>query len=159
METKEYRTVDKTKWGAGPWQNEPDKVQWQDEVTGLPCLIVRGPVGSWCGYVGVNQGHSLYLKDYDEAEVSVHGGLTFSNKCEPDANEEKGICHVAGEGETDYVWWFGFDCAHSHDYCPAYAALPSSISWRGGDYAEYKDMEYVKRQVKTLASQLAGLAS
>ncbi len=43
MEKIEYRTVDKTGWGEGPWQSEPDKRQWQDEATGLPCLIVRGP--------------------------------------------------------------------------------------------------------------------
>lgn len=53
METIEYRTVDKSKWGDGPWQDEPDKKQWRDPETGLPCLIVRGPGGALCGYVGV----------------------------------------------------------------------------------------------------------
>lgn len=64
METIEYRTADKTGWGAGPWQQEPDKRQWQDEATGLPCLAVRGPGGHWCGYVGVAEGHPLYRKGY-----------------------------------------------------------------------------------------------
>ena len=49
--------VDKTSWGQGPWMSEPDKLQWQDEATGLPCLIVRGSSGSWCGYVGVHPYH------------------------------------------------------------------------------------------------------
>jgi hypothetical protein len=40
METIEYRTQDKTQWGNGDWQNEPDKKQWQDTETGYPCLIV-----------------------------------------------------------------------------------------------------------------------
>ena len=45
METIDYRTVDKTTWGAGPWQDEPDKKQWRDE-TGFPCLIVRNNGGA-----------------------------------------------------------------------------------------------------------------
>lgn len=38
---REYRTIDKTGWPIGQWTNEPDKVQWIDEATGLDCLIVR----------------------------------------------------------------------------------------------------------------------
>jgi hypothetical protein len=60
VETKEYRTIDKTLWPRGEWDDEPDKMQWQDEATGLPCLIVRGPVGALCGYVGVPEGHPCF---------------------------------------------------------------------------------------------------
>ncbi len=31
METKEWRFIDKSKWGEGPWQSEPDKMQWLDK--------------------------------------------------------------------------------------------------------------------------------
>jgi hypothetical protein len=31
-----YTTVDKSEWGAGPWNDEPDKVQFTDKETGLP---------------------------------------------------------------------------------------------------------------------------
>ena len=63
MKTMEYRTIDKSTWGEGEWQNEPDKKQWQDEETNYPCLIVRSPVsGSLCGYVGVSEGHALFGK-------------------------------------------------------------------------------------------------
>jgi hypothetical protein len=64
--TIEYRTTDKTEWGAGPWQDEPDKRQWTDAVTGLPCLIVRGPIGALCGYVGVSSDHPLHGREYDD---------------------------------------------------------------------------------------------
>lgn len=64
MKALEYRTLDKSKWGDGPWHREPDKMQWQDEATGLPCLIVRNHGGAWCGYVGVNDGHPLYATGY-----------------------------------------------------------------------------------------------
>jgi hypothetical protein len=45
MDTIEYRTIDKSQWGPGPWQDEPDKKQWQDEATGLPCLEGFAPFG------------------------------------------------------------------------------------------------------------------
>lgn len=150
METKEYRTVDKSTWGPGPWQEELDKMQWKDEATGLPCLIVRGPSGALCGYVGLAEGHPLYKKDYEHADVEVHGGLTFANMCADTDDESKHVCHVPGPGEPDHVWWLGFDCAHAWDYCPKY----------GNDRlftldSTYRDLPYVREQVIGLAKQLA----
>lgn len=74
LETKEWKTIDKAGWGPGPWQDEPDKKQWQDEETGLPCLIVRGPSGALCGYVGVSESHPLHGKDYNE-EIPIPDGF------------------------------------------------------------------------------------
>lgn len=67
MQRIEYRTVDKSAWGDGPWQSEPDKIQWQDAATGYPCLIVRnGEVtGALCGYVGVSPNHPAHGLHYD----------------------------------------------------------------------------------------------
>jgi hypothetical protein len=44
MKTKQWNNCDKSYWGEGPWQHEPDKMQWTDDDTGLPCLIVRNQV-------------------------------------------------------------------------------------------------------------------
>lgn len=155
MQTKEYRTVDKSEWLDGPWKHEPDKIQWKDEATGLPCLIVRGPRGALCGYVGVAEGHPFYKKDYDTdgVDVDVHGGLTFANMCADADDESKHICHVPGPGEPDHVWWLGFDCAHAGDLSPGYDhRLPSHLR---SDYETYKDVDYVRREVTQLAAQLA----
>jgi hypothetical protein len=101
MKTIEYRHRDKSDWGEGPWQDEPDKRQWQDEATGLPCLVVRNRGGALCGYVGVPAGHPCFEVDYDDVygtynedytertsgplpDLEVHGGLTFSDFCAPD---------------------------------------------------------------------------
>jgi hypothetical protein len=46
-------------------------------------------------------------------------------------------------------WWFGFDCAHYTDFLPA---IPSIAQITGGTY---KDAVYVKKQVDSLARQLA----
>lgn len=152
METKEWRHVDKSKYERrGPWDREPDKIQWQDESTGLPCLIVRGPSGALCGYVGVAEGHKYYGKEYENCPVDVHGGLTFSDFCQED--KEHGICHIPGPGQPDKVWWFGFDCAHSGDVTPAFRQL--FPLWDRGD--TYKDIDYVRAEVSKLAAQLAVL--
>ena len=62
---REYTTIDKSTWGPGPWQSEPDKLQWVDKETQFDCLIVRnGEIGNLCGYVGTTTGGT----------VSVAGG-------------------------------------------------------------------------------------
>lgn len=139
--------MDKTEFGPGPWQDEPDRVEF--EHAGLPCLMKRNPTGVWCGYAAVPPGHPLHGQGYDEPDVCPHGGLTYANACDVD----NGICHVPKPGEPDDVWWFGFDCAHAGDFLPAYNAynlrVPRSI--RG----TYRDKAYVEAEVRSLAEQLA----
>ena len=157
METREYTFADRSKWAAGPWDLEPiDKRQWSDPATGLPCLIKRNDFGAWCGYVGVPEGHRCFGMEYDKADgefaIDVHGGLTYADFCDPRENEH-GICHVAGPGEPDHVWWLGFDTAHAFDRVPGMGryvgGLPSMA---------YRDITYVTSQVTSLAQQLKALA-
>lgn len=162
MERIEYRYVDKSKWNTDRYDaflTEPDKVQFEDADTGLPCLIVRGPAGALCGYVGVPESHPLFEKDYDQlydydtesgVSISVHGGITFASKCHS-REGGLGICHAPAKGESDNVWWFGFDCAHCDDYSPAYDSFI-----RGGIY---RTITYVEREIKSLARQLKALAA
>lgn len=152
MERIEYRGVrDRSEWKQGPWDNEPDKIQWPDEATGLPCLIVRNDfVGALCGYVGVPQDHPAFGKQYDTLDVHVHGGLTFANSC-AHGDEAENICHVPGAGESDNVWWFGFDCAHLYDAVPS-ARMPSFA-----DHDIYRDVAYVTAQCEVLAAQLKAM--
>lgn len=171
-----YTTVDKSQWGEGAWTDEPDKVQWKDEATGLPCLANRGPLGAWCGYVGVNADHPLYESDYYISEwgeelsaeekaraalinpIEVHGGLTYAAHC-AHGPEESSICHIPDPGDPDDVWWFGFDCAHSGDIVPAMEARDRERGWapiRAG-YESYADLAYVRSQVERLAKQLASV--
>lgn len=161
METIEYRnpTINKCEWGNGPWVNEPDKKQWLDEETGLACLIVRNThcTGSWCGYVGVKEGHPFYGKEYNDIDedIEVHGGLTFAGECQERENDFEGVCHKV-DGE-DKVWWLGFDCAHSGDLCPqmdAYRKQHMNSFYDFGD--SYRDIDYVTAEVKNLAKQMKG---
>ena len=149
MKTMEWFTVDKSAWGDGPWQSEVDKKQWRDKATGLMCLIHRGPSGALCGYVGIPEAHPLYGKDYEVPDVVVHGGLTYADKCMQTDDPAKGICHIPDDGEHVDLWWFGFDCAHFGDVCPAYKQF-NNMSHEG---EAYKTIAYVQRQVTDLAKQ------
>lgn len=103
MERIEYRdVVDKSDWPRGEWDAEPDKIQWQDGATGLPCLIVRNGVGALCGYVGVPKGHPWHGVRYSEcpekcgekwcdhrpeSHLEAHGGITFTDSCSDTSRE------------------------------------------------------------------------
>lgn len=220
METKEYRGfIDKAEWERGPWDDEPDKVQWADDATGLACLIVRGPHGGFCGYVGVPTTHPWHGKDYGQCTdptckrdddrpwcdhtpehlLQAHGGITFASGCTRVSREDwqkmvnhlpkwedearqfpRGdaarrlktnlpfkadydgwltrqhavtICHAPAPGESDNVWWFGFDCAHAGDLSPAY---DKGHAFRSE--STYRDIQYVRDEVTSLAQQLGSVA-
>jgi hypothetical protein len=157
MEPIEQHYVDKSSWGPGPWQAEPDKVEWRHPENGLPCLIVRGPGGALCGYVACPPGHPLHGADGFSGEprnLDVHGGITFGDKCAKDGK----ICHVARPGEPDDVWWLGFDCNHSWDIAPGSDAQDVARGWAPRSYGDhhrsYKSIAYVHAEVQRLAVQI-----
>jgi hypothetical protein len=156
METRTYHTMSKLGWPRGPWDDEPDKEQYEDLTTGLPCLVKRNHMGVLCGYVGVAEGHPWYLKHYSDVMASVHGGLTYSAFCTSDIIESEGICHVPGPGEPDKVWWLGFDCAHYMDIKPNMIKYPGYADGT----ATYKSVSFVKKECASLARQaLAALSN
>lgn len=183
--TIQYWTSDKSAWGDGPWLSEPDKQQWQDATTGLPCLIVRNTriTGALCGYVGVGRDHPAHGMSHDHwcanytdddspglssiqkaiNAVEVHGGLTFASGCSHGDDPSEGICHIPGNGEPDDVWWFGFDCAHAGDVSPAIDATLREIGSPRREIVgweqHYRDMAYVEAEVASLAAQLKAMES
>ena len=143
LETVILEPVDRSRWPSGPWDQEPDRVEWRH--AGFPCLIVRSRnTGALCGYVGLPPDHPHHGAPYDEVPVDVHGGLTYSDAC------RGGICHVPQAGEPADVWWLGFDCAHAWDTLPPHArvGLHASIT-------TYRDVAQVTVWVNELAEQLA----
>jgi len=162
---KKVRSLPDEQQPAGPWDDEPDKIQWIDQATGLDCLIVRNGGGALCGYVGLPPEHPLYGYGYDRAyeeaeargvELFVHGGLTFADRCAPGEPIE-GICHLGEHGATEEPWWLGFDTAHAGDLSPLDEAMQQLPGWprRPASYGKYRDVEYVKFECARLAEQLA----
>jgi hypothetical protein len=104
---------------------------------------------------------------YDSAlaiDVDVHGGLTFSDKCDEHATEDHGICHVPEEGREHDIWWLGFDCAHMLDVTPGLDARTREMAKEMPGFVAdvpnsplfhrtYKDVAYVEAEVRSLAQQ------
>ena len=64
METIEYTDKERAAFTEpGPWDREPDKIQYEDPDTGYPCLVKRTSLGHLCGYVGVPEGHPAHGHD------------------------------------------------------------------------------------------------
>lgn len=144
-EILEHKT-DRTGWPKGPWDGEPDRVDFISH--GLSCLLLRGPVGSWCGYVGVPEEHPAFGKDYEHIDVNIHGGLTYAAECRGH------ICHKPEPGMPEKVWWLGFDTAHCGDLSPGMLR-----HFNGFDSDTYKDVKYVEQETLELAEQLAEMMS
>ena len=72
-------------------------------VDGYRCAIVGRKMGHRCGYIGLPKEHKYYGKDYNDIDVDIHGGWTYSNNSNDYPVESNGL------------WWIGFDCAHWDD--------------------------------------------
>lgn len=146
----EPNEFDKSTWGSGPWQDEPDLVEFR--AHGLPCVLRRNRSGAWCGYVGVPSEHPDARKGYRDLdlEVDVHGGMTYAEPCNEVA------CHIPAEGEADTFYWFGFDCAHPFDLKPRARGLLHPDLWdRPSEEDIYRDVAYARGETESLAEQLA----
>lgn len=152
---------------GGPWADEPDKLVWIDETTGLDCMIHRNLFGTLCGYVGIPQEHpwhgvhygdctknlpecddDVYCDHEPKIALDVHGGITYSAACQPLNDDGSGICHIPQDGRPDDVWWFGFDCNHSGDLAPGSPSVLPGV---------YRNIAYVEAEIVLLAEQLAAV--
>lgn len=162
-----------------PWWSEDNKVDF--EADGLKCAMRRGPLGSWCGYVGVPSTHPWFGKSYNDTikptadmlgprDPQDYGivDLFLAVHSEKSIEEEMSIglaMRVHGGltyaqdhepyGEPDGLWWFGFDCAHCDDLIPSFAeSRIYSDSMRGLPKGIYRDQAYVVSECQSLAAQL-----
>ncbi len=145
--------VDRTGWGEGPWDGEPDAVMWAArEPPHYRCMAWRmgAQLGHFNGYVAIPKGHPAWGLDYDAEplrEIDAHGGLTF-----------------CGRGIDD-SWVFGFDCAHYLDWQPGHEAfmrahMPPDLQRLPGEEfgPVYKTVDFVRAECESLARQLARIA-
>lgn len=110
--------------------------EWRDKYSGYICRIIRPISDGWlCGYVSVPEGHNCFGKGYDDVNVEVHGGLTYSRDMGVKGN-----------------WWLGFDCVHAGDLNPRDVLVYGYKSYHDDD--TYRTVHYVKNECKELAKQL-----
>ena len=127
----------------GPWLDEPHHLYYTDRETGYECRLRRNPVYAWCGYVEVAEDHPIFKKDYVTLNeyLGVHGGITWSDYPPMEKfswGDEK-------------IWFVGFDCSHAYDLSPASRSRLVIAD------QSYRDLEYVKNEVKNLCRQLKEL--
>lgn len=118
-EEKEYKISEwsrhvlmaRQRWSRGEWDKEVDRYEF--EAYGFSCLLNRGLMGHWCGYVAIPKTHPLFGKYEDELNkiLDAPGGVTFADP--PFAH----ICLL--NKKDDDLWFIGYDCAHSRDLIPA----------------------------------------
>lgn len=124
------------------WEHEPDMAIY--EFYGLPCIAIRHPhLKHWCGYVGLPEGHRYHNTDPFEINVDVHGGWTWSKEELP-----------VDEQTKEHYWWIGFDCNHAWDLAPNIAVLEQEIGIPNVEGREYRNLEFVKNELKRAAQQL-----
>lgn len=119
------------------WEHEPDRLEF--EYDGFQCLILRCPESKHLnGYVGLPKWHPYYGRNYDDMDVDVHGGLTFSQEGD-------------GGNWASGSWWIGFDCAHYGDLIPQWLLM---IGRKARADETYRNIEYVKGELMCLVKQL-----
>lgn len=85
-----------------------------------------------------------------QKERGLEVGSTYQEYL--DWHEANSICHIPEPEKPSKVWWLGFDCAHCYDLVPG---MGPSFSYNPRD--RYRDLEYVKGEVRILARQLRSL--
>lgn len=114
---------------------------------GLVAIVLATPMGHRCGYVGVPEGHALHGKHYDDLDIDVHGGLTYSDNNMGPVNND--------------AWWFGFDCAHFDDkkdvtiMSDEYRAIyKSMLDLELENDGVVRTLEFCEHECEKLAAQL-----
>lgn len=90
-----------------------EKIEILDTGYCLGLLYYILSLGAYpCAYVRIPQEHEFYKKDYDNIDIDVHGGLTYS----------RDFLWVS-ENQRVKGWFIGWDYAHYGDYL-GYDMLP-----------------------------------
>lgn len=88
-----------------------DKVDWfiKENLFTLS-KYTRGMGGTHNGYVVVPKGNSYFGREYDDVDISIHGGWTFGTSAKELDWEE-----LKDEYKNDNYWVFGWDSLHAGD--------------------------------------------
>jgi hypothetical protein len=113
------------------WPPSDLDIAWKGDMCGMECLVMPSPFGNLNGYVHISVSHPYFGKYYDDFNVEVHGGLTFTQ--------------VTNDGQ-----WFGFDTGHYGDLIPNMPFFSDGHLWT---------LDEVIEETKTLAKQLCGECS
>lgn len=94
-------------------------------------------------YIEIPKGHELYNKDYEdiyeEVDIDVHGGLTYSGN------------HLwISKNQKIEGWFIGWDYAHYGDYVGYEERLPKWLRTGGKKWSTEEILEEIKETCKKL---------
>ena len=90
-------------------------------------------------YVEIPKNHKYYLKHYDEIDIDVHGGLTYS----------KNYLYTNENDKLD-GWFIGWDYAHFDDFIGYELNYPSEFRTNSKKWAT----EEIQKDVYSVCKQL-----
>lgn len=141
----------KNNFPKGAWLKEPDLCFWENS---LPCLALRDmELGTWKGFVGVDETHPLFNKNINELMqnlklyASVYGGLT-----------EAGKVLVKNKVFLKNYWWIGFETTHGGDLIPLLKLDESNADLMKliGNQS-YKDFKFIRKEINKLENFISKL--
>lgn len=147
--------------GNDPWNNEENRYSFY--YKGYLCLILRNHLGSLCGYVGVTSTNVFYQAE-PPMDLIVYGNISYAGYGDTETIGAPWFQRPITDAEGRTLWWVGFTCSSSDDFCPAFAEsvkdaveketpyIPASM---GGIAGEYKDLSFVIEELVVLVDQIA----
>lgn len=116
------------------WLKEEDYYKF--EIKGFTCEIIRHPsMKHLCGYVHLQPNNTFYGVHYNDIDIYVHGGLTYSE-------------------QKDLDWVVGFDCSHVGDLTPLTYIMFKDTAFYD-DTEVYRNVGFVKNELLNLLNQLS----
>lgn len=94
-------------------------------------------------YIEIPTTHKLYSKHYDNIDIDVHGGLTYS----------KNYLWIDDEKELKDSWFIGWDYAHYDDYLGYEEMYPIEMQTEGKKWTT----EEIQKEVMNVCKQLERL--
>lgn len=96
-----------------------------------------------CAYIMIPQSNKYFKKDFEEIDIDVHGGLTYSNKYLPFESEK----------DDNKAWYIGWDYAHYGDYMGYEEKVPKDFRIGGKKWTT----EEIKREVRKVCYKIRRL--
>lgn len=168
-----------------PWLTEPPGALFTAHE--LQCVVARGPMRHWCGYVGIPASHPLHGVEFDalvpypqvwlERRINIeeHGIFNFFEAlCAKDEipdgfaplalvfSAHGGLNYSAPRDDDDpSLWFFGFSCDHTGDVIPGIVSMQEEFPELAFPRTQgtYRSIDYVKGECANLADQLTGYVS
>lgn len=154
--------------------NEPD--YWTGQHEGYALLAQRNFQKAWCGYVGIPLTHphaklsygdrvpvktrNILIENQSPISIMIEAMAEDDGKLSIDMlyNCPGGITWAAEKEPFDNIkgplWWFGFDCLHYNDLSP-HQVFQNAVEGRSHWLqATYRNLEFVKAALISLAEQL-----